>query len=252
MSRFQRMFRGLTALFLIGAVIGPTALADSSILMHCSFDDGDISGFNCVPTGTIAPRKAKGPIDTSKVAVVEGVHGNALELKEGNKVKFVFSEASSLQELKPPFTIALWMKKFGELPKRGIWLATSSDQVKPGGFEFFWNWRRVAFRWAKKLEVASPTSILHYNKWHHVAVTHDGTNITLYIDAIQVAQKQDDGSFAPLPQELRKKFLPTVGQYPTPFSAYPHVGLIDEIYVLKKAIGASELASLAMGSYKEE
>ena len=244
------MLRIFAPLFLL-CVIVQTALAESSILMHCSFDDGDLSGFNCVPTGKLAPRKGKGAPDTSKIAVVEGVHGKALELKEGNKVKYVFSDVSSLQELKPPFTIALWMKKYRELPKRGIWLATSSDQPKPGGFEFFWNWRRVTFRWAKKLEVASPTSILHFNKWHHVAVTHDTRNITLYIDAIPVAQKQDDGTFAPLPQEMRKKYLPTVGQYPTPFSAYPHVGLIDEIYVLTKALDANELASLAMGTYKE-
>ena len=219
--------------------------ADEQLLFHCSFDEGDLGSFTCKPDDVLKPRSPKD--DLSKAALVDGVHGKGLELKAGNKAKFVLGKPECLQTLVPPFTIALWMKKTAEEPKHGIWLATISDQKEAGGFELFWFWRRAMFRWGKgdDATIGSPTGVLFLNKWHHIAVTHDGKTITLYIDAIAVAQKEDNGIFKPLPQAKYKKFRPTVGQYPSGFVAYAHVGMIDDIYVFAKALNAEEITKLA-------
>ena len=219
--------------------------ADEQLLFHCSFDEGDLSGFTCKPDDVLKPRSPKD--DLSTVALVDGVHGKCLELKAGNKVKFVTGKPECLQGLTPPFTIALWMKKTAEEPKHGIWLATISDQKEPGGFELFWHWRRALFRWGKGEDISSPTGVLFLNKWHHIAVTHDGKTITMYVDAIAVAQKEDNGTFKPLPQAKYKKYRPTVGQYPSGFRAYAHIGMLDDIYVFAKALNAEEITKLATG-----
>ena len=221
--------------------------ADEQLLFHCSFDEGDLSGFSCKPDEVLKPRSPKD--DLSTVVLVEGVHGKGLELKAGNKVKFVTGKPEQLQGLMPPFTIALWMKKTAEEPKHGIWLATISDQKEQGGFELFWHWSRAMFRWGKgdDEKISSPTGLLYLNKWHHIAVTHDGKTITLYVDAIAAAQKDDNGTFRPLPQAKHRKYRPTVGQYPSSFSAYQHVGILDDIYVFGKALNAEEITRLATG-----
>lgn len=223
--------------------------ASEGLLVHCTFDEGTLQEFRCEPGATLKPRSAGSDLTTA--ALVGGVHGKALELKAGNKVKYVFSEpvAAALQELRPPFTIALWMKKSAELPKHDIFLATSTVSGEPDGFEFLWNWRRAVLRWGKDTDcqVSSPTGLLYFNKWHHVAVTHDGRTVTVYVDTLPAAQKSDNGSFKPVPAAKRRKFLPTVGQYPSTFNAYGHVGVIDDLYVFTRALLPEEITAIAIG-----
>lgn len=232
--------------FLLLALSLCLAAEDGQLLFHCSFDEGDLSEFICRPGNVLGPR-IKG--EPSKVALVEGVHGRGLELQAGCKVKYITGKPDALLGLTPPFTIALWMKKTAEEPKHDIFLATISDQKEQGGFELFWHWSRAMFRWGKSDDekIISPSGLLYLNKWHHIAVTHDGKTITLYVDAIAVAQKDDNGTFKPLPQAKHRKYRPTVGQYPTNFNAYQHVGIIDEIYVFGKALNAEEITGLATG-----
>jgi len=223
------------------------AAMDEQLIFHCSFDEGNLNGFICEPNEVLKPRTQG---ELPNVAWVEAVHGKGLELKPGCKVKYVTGKADALQGLEPPFTIALWMKKTDLLPKHDIFLATISDQSTTGGFELFWHWGRVMFRWGKNEDekLSSPSGVLYLNKWHHIAVTHDGKSISLYVDAIAVAQTPDNGKFMPLPQEKRKKYRPTVGQYPSSFNAYQHVGILDDIYVFGKALDAVEITRLAMHS----
>ena len=219
------------------------------LLVHCSFDEGTLQEFRCEPEGSLKPRTAKSDLET--VALVDGVHGKALELKEGSKVKYVFSKpvAAALQELRPPFTIALWMKKSAEMPKHDIWFATFAAQKQPGGFEFFWNWKRAQLRWGddKTDVLKTPTGLLYLNKFHHVAVVHDGKQITIYIDTLPAAQMSDNGNFKAVPEAKRKQHLPTVGQYSTPFNAYGHVGVIDDFYAFTRALSPEEITALAVG-----
>ncbi len=217
---------------------------EAQLLFHCSFDEGDLTSFTCQPGDVLKPRLKGEP---AKVALVEGVHGKALELKEGCKVKYVPGKPDALLGLTPPFTIALWMKKTAEAPKHDIFLATISDQKEQGGFELFWHWKRAMFRWGKNdnENLISPAGLLYLNKWHHIAVTHDGKTIIMYVDAIAVAQKEDNGTFKPLPQAKYKKYRATIGHYPTNFNAYQHVGMLDDIYVFSKALNAEEITRLA-------
>ena len=236
------------SMVLLGALTATAA--PTGLLLHCSFDDGSPTEFRCAPLATLKPRLSGS--DLSTVALTDGVHGKALELKEGSTVKYVFDKptATALQELQPPFTIALWMKKTAEQPKHGIWLATAVDQTEPGGFELFWGWKRAYFRWGKGdgNTLVSPVGLLFLNKFHHIAVVHDGKTITLYVDARPVAQKNDNGNFRPVPMEKRKRYLPTVGQYPARFNAYAHAGVIDDLYIFTRALTAEEIASLGIGT----
>ena len=53
--------------------------APEGLLVHCSFDEGTLEEFRCEPEGSLKPRLAKS--DLATVALVDGVHGKALELK---------------------------------------------------------------------------------------------------------------------------------------------------------------------------
>ena len=241
------MNRFCPCLLLLALSLCGLAAKDRRLLFHCSFDEGDLNGFACSPGDMLKPRTGKA--DPSQVALVAAVHGKGLELKENCKTKYVVGNPGALQGLKPPFTIALWMKKTAEAPKHGIWLATISDQKEPGGFELCWFWRRAVFRWGKGEDekISSPAGLLFLDKRHHIAIVHDGTTITLYVDAIAVAQKKDNGTCSPLPQAKHRKFRPTVGNYPSNFNAYQHVGMLDDIYVFATAMNAEEITSLAIG-----
>lgn len=217
---------------------------DSDLLLHISFDNDDTveemksNLENCSLTA-----RARGELDYSKAELVPGIHGQALHLKAGNLLHYHLP-ARTLTDLQPPFTIALWAKKTERLPEHGILCATAAD-AKDFGFELSWFWRRAIFRWGKKnATVSSEGASLLINHWYHIAVTHDGKTVTLYIDAIPQAEKEVEVPMNPTKPGYRF----TVGQFPTAFDAYPHVGMIDDIFVLSRALDKNEIADLATNS----
>ena len=81
------------------------------------------------------------------------------------------------------------------------------------------------------------------NKWYHVAVTWNNTNIKLYVNGVENKSVATGGYFA---QNSAGRLI--IGaQLPVNNSSYPFEGYIDEVYLYNRALSATEVANMALG-----
>lgn len=230
-------------LFLAGAVMfcGAVFAAENDLLAHWSFDNDTHEGLkSSVGTHVLTPRR-KG--DFSTVRFVKGIRGNAIEFLPGNKVHYVLPPFQ-LTNIKPPFTFACWLKKTQEEPKRAIICATASDPFD-FGFEFAWMYKMGAFRRGDRSKSIMKGS-MSVNKWHHLAVTHDGKEMKLYIDCQLIETKDASGITFPEVPKKESSYRFTLGQYPTNWNAYAFTGMLDDLFIYSRALSADEIGNLSL------
>jgi hypothetical protein len=75
------------------------------------------------------------------------------------------------------------------------------------------------------------------NAWHHVVVTDDRTNVTMYVDGVQVAQNVSNTAAAFTNSTWR------IGAYGTGASNENYAGSIDEVALWKTALTATQVAN---------
>ena len=229
--------------FLTGAFMlcGALFAADDTLLAHWSFDDDTTAGLKSSAGGYVLTSRTKA--DLSLVRFVKGIRGKAIEFLPGHKVHFALPP-QQLTDIKPPFTFACWLKKTQEEPKRAIICATASDPFD-FGFEFSWMYRMGAFRRGDRSK-SIMKGAMTVNKWQHLAVTHDGKEMKLYIDAQLIETKDASGiTFPPVPKN-QSAFRFTVGQYPTGWNAYGFVGMLDDLFIYARALSAEEIGNLSL------
>ena len=226
------------------------ALDENGLIAHFTFDEDTLSELkSTVENHIFSPREGV-RANLSKVEFSRGVHGKSIHLKNGNTVHYCLPPGT-LTDFKPPFTIAAWIKRTTVKTKNnhGVFCGTCADP-KAFGFEFSWFWFSLRLSWGnngKNYSVSSPPRSLFVNKWHHVAAVHDGKTVRLYIDGMPVAEKSIDAGFADIPGNRKNANRFTLGQYPTNFCAYPHVGLMDDLFLFSRALSREEIITMAEG-----
>ncbi len=242
-------FSFIAAAFVLGMLNCP-ALDETGMIVHFTFDNDTPSELKSTDGKySFKPREGV-KADLSTVEFSEGVHGKALHLKNGNVIHYCLPPGT-LTDFKPPFTIALWIKRTTAKAKHnhGIFCGTCADP-KDFGFEFSWFHRRLLLHWGngrKLYTVASADHSLAVNKWHHVAAAHDGKAVTLYVDAVPIIREEVGIPFIEVPKNKKSANRFTLGNYPTTFHAYPHIGLIDDFFLFSRALSREEIVSLADG-----
>jgi len=84
----------------------------------------------------------------------------------------------------------------------------------------------------------SDPSVLSLDTWHHVAVVYDNGNLTFYVDGLEAGTVQGlSGDIAGIPTLLFGRMLGD--------PAYAFDGGMDEIWLVERALSASEIDSLA-------
>ncbi len=229
------------------ALCGWASAQEKDLIAHFTFDNDTPPALKSTDGKYVfKSRNQKNP-DFSSVEFVKGVHGKALYLKEGNLIHYCLPQGV-LTDFKPPFTIALWVKRTAVHPKHrhGVLCGTCADSTS-FGFEFSWFSRMAMLRWGdgKENSVSTPEGSLTLNKWHHLAVTHDGKVVTIYVDTIPLAVRNVQTPFVAVPENKKFANRFTLGQYPTNFSAYAHIGMLDDLFLFSRALTQEEIASLA-------
>lgn len=81
-------------------------------------------------------------------------------------------------------------------------------------------------------------SVLESNRWYHVALVYDNTNLMGYVDGVLDGSQPATGSVQTSTNDLRiGAYAPSV-----PFSMFP--GAIDELSIYDRALSASEIQSI--------
>ncbi len=215
---------------------------EKDLIAYWSFDHDTVEELkSSVGNYILTPRCPRD--DRSKIAFVEGVRGKAIEFKSGNRIHYALPPFV-LTDLHPPFTIACWIKKTEEEPKRAVICATSSDPFT-FGFEFAWMWKMAAFRRGDRTR-SLMAGTLEIQRWHHLAVVHDGKKIRMFADAKMIGEKDFSTiDFPPVPKDQSGNRF-TVGNYPTNWNAYGFIGLMDDLFLYSRALSEEEIGNLSI------
>lgn len=172
----------------------------------------------------------------------KGRIGKALRLDPEHRLKIVVPNAPALQ-LKPPYTVAAWMRIRKEGPS-SMEILCFSDDVEPAGWRLRYGWQSLYFTFGDGTgfhRAETKRFALPDGKWVHVAAVHDGKTVRLFINAEPVAELEAPA----VPADYRRDAV--IGNYTGRPDAYPFVGLLDDLCLIGKALDAEELYRLAAG-----
>lgn len=215
------------------------------IIAYWSFDNN--SGNTLIDSG---PNKLDAVLqskdNTQKLSTAKGMKGKALLLGSKSKVKYVINDKKGLLNISPPYTICAWVKKTVAKPKSMCIFSKKTDSHSTG-YDFRISWDMLHARIGngnKSFAVSSPYKSVKDNIWNHLAITNDGKKIILFINGEAVETKivpKDISSFTPEANKTKAVIANYVGRD----DAYNFIGLIDELYIIAKALTSDELFQLA-------
>jgi hypothetical protein len=217
-----------------------TEKTDLPIIAHWRFDHDSGTVLQDAGSNKLnATLKSKDK--TAKVKLAEGRSGQALKLSVKPLIKYVVQDKKKILNLKPPFTIAMWIKRTGKMPKSMCLLNKMTDTGK-GGWDVRYSWAMLSFRFdngKKRNTISSPNYQIKNDKWYHLAVTDDGKKIQLFINCEKVKEQLFDNA-TPAPNGSPV----VIGNYTGRADAYNFTGLLDEVYIVGKVLSAEELFKL--------
>lgn len=179
----------------------------------------------------------------AKAATVEGKVGKALQLTNAPLVRFDLPVNQMVNELKPPYTIAFWAKT--DVVNKRMTVVSSYADTGFQGVGVFICWQMLDYRWGvnnvNKLFATDRFTVLK-GEFQHFAVVNDGSKIELYINAEPVKTLEGSADLIPAPCKRSS----AIGNCPgTRLNAYPFIGLLDDLYIIGKALTADEIMNLA-------
>lgn len=222
-------------LLLLLLAVGPL-LADEALVAHWTMDgegpvlaDSGPHKLDAKLAGTPLPERR------------EGVKGPALWLAAGAGA-YAEAPRHPAVSLQPPFTVAAWLKP-AEAPGAHDVIACRGD-TDPGGWRLRLGWGMATFHYhdgTNLVEVSVPPHTIPNGYWLHLAATHDGQRLRLYLNAEEIAS-QPAGS---APAAANRPLL--IGNYIGRKDAYPYVGAIDDVYLAARALDGEQIYRLAAG-----
>lgn len=158
-----------------------------------------------------------------------GRFGGAMSFN--GKDAFLEGSDAALPKAGEPSTISLWFNarqnQFSGLFAYGKKQASAARGIacNPGTFVCYFRWKDGAADWKLQLPL---------NEWHHLAVTYDGRQSTLYVDGVEKGSS---------PQEVdtaHETYI--VGRNLSTQNFFD--GLIDEVAVYNRPLTAEEIKTL--------
>ncbi len=233
--------------WLIVCCLAATCAADDElpIIAHWSFDD-DTAG-KLIDSGPSELHAELKHGDAKHATYVDGRVGKALSLAADHRCKFVLPNSPKL-DIKPPFTIAAWIRRTSDKPTSTEILCKLWDSGT-AGYRLRYGWRMLNFRWGdgnEAFSLSSPGNTIMKGKWYHVAATHDGKAVKLFINTEEVASVESDAAPA------KENSQAVIGNFMGTPEAYPFVGQIVELCIIGKAMTSDELFELAEPEEKKD
>jgi len=144
-------------------------------------------------------------------------------------------------DLLPPFTLMAWIYN-EDIARIGTIIAKTGTtfidtnywmDVRSGGSIYFGAYDTAA----NCRYVATAAGVIEANKWYHVAGTYDGSTFKVYVNGTERPEKLTwSGSIVQNDYKLR---IGVRGLYGHWFK-----GLIDEVYIWRRALSASEIRAI--------
>lgn len=172
-------------------------------------------------------------------AVVTGRFGRGLRLA-GDYVELALTDALAFDD--EPFTAATWFRTGRTINNTALFYAYTQAgaepkwwvRLEPGSSRI-----RAQFETDTETVAVDAAGSFADDQWHHVAITRDGTGITLYVDGVVAADAPVTGSVSVGARTGIRIGARTDGVN------YPMVGVVDEAWLFDTALTADQVADLA-------
>ncbi len=169
--------------------------------------------------------------------------GYAKQIDVERSIKFVASNGNYIDvednlDLNNAFTISAWVKRDAGstntsiLAKRDLAYTQGYDLKINASNQFEMSWLNGSMR------TITSTVTVPEDEWHHVAVTHDGSDATMYIDGVEAVS-----SSLPLPLQTTESFLIAAAGRESNAGAY-FDGNIDEVRLWSTPLTQDEIRYL--------
>jgi|GEM_PF-1493440 len=181
-------------------------------------------------TGTLMPLGSEPPL-------APGMFNTAISFNGTNQ--WVDCGPAVDDSITTELTLAAWIKDDGISDNHLFIISNDYTHGIKKGYDFFlWPDGRlyadVGTGVLGRVSCEMPVDTL----WHHVAVTWDGTTVTLYFDGNPVGTAPLIGSYSDPGKNTY------IGKFNWPSNYYPN-GMIDEVLIWDQALTADEIAALA-------
>jgi len=174
--------------------------------------------------------------------VSQGVAGVAASFQGKQKIS-----VESLRNFKwgSSFSVSVWFKRTGEWSNyQGI---VSSGYYSTGSWELRMGREMSGQKLGGGVVTADSQKTWNYgdilatqNEWHHVAMTYDGAELSYYLDNVR-----QEGDRTCCSGDILIKNTPvTIGQAGVGTSNEYFYGLIDELTIFSKVLGAKEISTI--------
>lgn len=207
----------------------------SSILAHWSFDENALDGETVMDSGPMGHHGTIRNRNDTGLVPVPGLRGQALSFPSGHES---WVELDRNLSLKPPFTIAAWVKLSA---RRGTMeLLGQKAHTMREGVRLVFSVRQFVFEYGDGAENVFVRFDPHQTKvdqWVFLAVVHDGEQISLYVDGENVQRA------AALPAQWSSKPM-ILGNYVIHKDEYRFLGTMDEVMILSEALDERKIVAL--------
>lgn len=180
--------------------------------------------------------------------IVDTPMGPALELLKdhGHGLRLPAAEELTCSD---GLTVMAWVKPAGTRSHLAVFAnagdAVQGQSVNGYRLSVFWSraFMEIGVGDAAGLRLSSPEWTVANQHWVHLAMTFDGVDMVLYVNAAEVARRR-----LPEPRRITPNRRPfTIGKYYWN-DAYPFVGLIGTVRVYGVALGDQQVFAAASAS----
>jgi len=211
---------------------------DLPVIAHWSFDSDEPALLTDSGPHGLHAELVEG--DAANVSWIDGRVGKAIAFASDHGCKYS-PRADEALDLQPPFTIAAWIKRTGDEPSAMEIFCRMWD-TGTKGYRLRYGWKMTNLMWGdgdERYSLSSPGYSIRNDAWYHVAATHDGEMVRLYINCERVAETEAGPTMQP------ETVRPVIGNWVGRTNAYPFIGLIDELYIIGAALDGDALFELA-------
>lgn len=186
------------------------------------------------------------PPDDTTVTLDDGTMYEGLYLS-GGEASVELPNAAMLN-LKPPFTIALWINPH-EGGSNTMEIVNKKWDADMCGFRLRYVSNMLSYNFGnghEEVNLMSAPGALISRRWQHVAVVHDEGKVFLYVNGLVVAAEQSELIPADTVFPIR------IGQYVGDKKAYSYRGIMDELVILQGAMTSEDILKIATLTRRKE
>lgn len=220
----------------LALLLTAAAGAQEAVVAHWPLD-AVVDGTVADAAGELAGKLGGEPLPQP----ADGILGGALAFAPDGE-GFVEVPKSPALDLTPPFTVAAWIHPEKNSPFQEI--VCRRGDTEEAGWRLRVGWGILMFDLhdgIQRYSVQTEARQVELGFWTHVAAVHDGTRLTLFLNAEPVVWAE----WPAVPKPSGRGAV--IGNFVGRRNAYPFVGRIDDVWVLSEALDGEALYRLASG-----